>query len=355
MTTREFGSAVPVNSSPSKRSVEQTGGGISGLWRNHRQTVRKNTQGNATYKRGAWLWRPWKHALFPPGSFLGVLRSSCSLYGAWVVLAGDSFIRWCSTYTCFHPFHAPSSFVDSQQLSQKPSFFSTSNLNTFPFSNEPARLSTLHLYSHHSFLPNSCCTMPTKLAQTVTLREFLTQEKPSLVTSGRMRPTNSQAGVWPVLHDEYGVKPWSEFNLDVLNQSFGHILDTAVPPDGSLRARAPQEVYPENAVIKKIEDIQHLILWNNELLEPALNFARNLEPLGHLPKLPIHLQCRQPGMKDSAVKVVSGNQRPQVGHLISLQGASPDHLLVGIVKPAVKFSCWGHSTKGSFRRRTDTR
>ena len=129
--------------------------------------------------------------------------------------------------------------------------------------------------------------MPTKLAQTVTLREFLTQEKPSLATSGRMRPANTKSSAWPKLDDNHGVKPWSEFNLDVLNQSFGHILDTPAPPDGSLRARTPQEVYAENAVIKKMDDIEHLILWNNEVLEPALNFARYLEPLGHLSKLPI--------------------------------------------------------------------
>jgi len=191
--------------------------------------------------------------------------------------------------------------------------------------------------------------MLTKLAQTVTLREFLTREKPSLVTSGRMRPSNSTKGVekWPDLEESHKVKPWSDFNLDVMNQSFGHILDTAVSPAGALRAREPHEVYPENTVITEIDDVLHLILWNKEVLEPALDFARTLEPLRHLSKLPIHHQCSRPPPNKSAVRVASGSRKQAVGHLISLRDASPVHLLVGIARPAVKFSFRGALQEGS--------
>lgn len=119
-----------------------------------------------------------------------------------------------------------------------------------------------------------------------TLRQVLTQQKPLLpCTSTSNR--NTTHGSWPKLDESVVI--WDEFNLKTLNESYGDLLDVAVP-DTLLASPQANQVLA-GIVVNTAEDINHLISWNHGLMEPtlgspsrvldftrALPFTKNIRP-----------------------------------------------------------------------------
>ncbi|KAI0854851.1 hypothetical protein F4860DRAFT_520433 [Xylaria cubensis] len=68
----------------------------------------------------------------------------------------------------------------------------------------------------------------------MTLRKALTQGKPSF------SPTNSKNTKWPALETNNLVS-WDAFNIQNLNASYGHILDSPIP-EGELDVPNPNSV-----------------------------------------------------------------------------------------------------------------
>ncbi|KID76032.1 hypothetical protein MGU_11780 [Metarhizium guizhouense ARSEF 977] len=114
-----------------------------------------------------------------------------------------------------------------------------------------------------------------------TLRQVLTQQKPLLpCTSTSNR--NTTHGSWPKLDESVVI--WDEFNLKTLNESYGHLLDVAVP-DTLLASPQANQVLA-GIVVNTAEDINHLISWNHGLMEPTLRFAKSR--LGLYPGLALY-------------------------------------------------------------------
>ncbi len=111
-------------------------------------------------------------------------------------------------------------------------------------------------------------TMAAPQDDNTTLRRLLSQRKPQIsceMTNGR----NSSSEKWPEVAGCITV--WDEFNIENLGESYGHVLDSAVPaalPDASQIL--------SGITIKKSEDIYHLIAWNDRMLQLTLEAAKSL-------------------------------------------------------------------------------
>ena len=103
-----------------------------------------------------------------------------------------------------------------------------------------------------------------------TLRLLLSQQKPHIrCTSTATR--NSTYTNWPKLNTSVVI--WDEFNLINLNESYGHVLDFAVPDRQLVCPQADQEL--AGVVIENTDDINHLISWNDGLMKRTLQFAKS--------------------------------------------------------------------------------
>ncbi|KJK76570.1 hypothetical protein H634G_08158 [Metarhizium anisopliae BRIP 53293] len=163
-----------------------------------------------------------------------------------------------------------------------------------------------------------------------TLRQVLTQQKPLLpCTSTSNR--NTTHGSWPKL-DEY-VVIWDEFNLKTLNESYGHLLDVAVP-DTLLASPQADEVLA-GLVVHTAEDINHLISWNYGLMEPTLRFAKSR--LGLHPGLALYQKYSTPD-KSLMVSLPGAAGRLTVNHIVALDDFPGGHLVVGLGRMSSKWS-----------------
>ncbi|CAM1502363.1 Fc.00g043470.m01.CDS01 [Cosmosporella sp. VM-42] len=162
-----------------------------------------------------------------------------------------------------------------------------------------------------------------------TLRRVLSQRKP-LVRCNTTATRNSTSENWPKL--EECVKIWDDFNLSNLNESYGHVLDLPVP-EQLLMAPQPGQAFAGIA-INKAEDINHLISWNDGLMQPSLQFAKS-----HLRLYPgILLRHKYSTADKSFIAKISSAPRLSVDHLIALDDFPSPHLVAGLGRPSPKWS-----------------
>jgi len=118
--------------------------------------------------------------------------------------------------------------------------------------------------------------------------------------------------------------------LDNLNDSYGHVLDLAIPHE-TLR---PDQVLADVA-IDGPNSIKHLIGWNEGLMKPTLQFAKS--------RLELH-----PGVvlrhnystadKSNFASIPNGPRKLIVDHIIALDDFPGPNLVVGLGRPSSKWS-----------------
>lgn len=88
-----------------------------------------------------------------------------------------------------------------------------------------------------------------------TLRAVLTQSKPAIQCRAKAS-RNTTSKNWPGV-DASAIKQWHAFNLNTLNESYGHMLDILVPAT-ELRTPRPQDAL-NGVEIVQAADIRHLV------------------------------------------------------------------------------------------------
>jgi hypothetical protein len=169
------------------------------------------------------------------------------------------------------------------------------------------------------------------MAGMTTLRCYLSQQKPPVACSMKAG-RNAISYKWPKLAPLNPVTIWDDFNLTNRNESYGHILDFAVP-ESQLLAPEPNQALAGLA-INKDDDIKHLISWNDELLWPALKFAQSY--LGLYPGTVIRYEYSTAD-KLFIAKLPNASKN-LVDHVIKLDEFPEQNLLVGLGKPSSKWS-----------------
>lgn len=146
---------------------------------------------------------------------------------------------------------------------------------------------------------------------------------------------NSTNTEWPRFDSDENfeaITVWDEFTLENLNASYGHLLDAEVPEHELV---APQfNLGPDAAQFTKPDQIMQLLKLSDEVLEPALQHARerlqieNGTSVLHRLKLDGH----QPGIRST-----NKNSRIRSDHLIELDDYSLPTLVWGLGRPCRMF------------------
>ncbi|KID82920.1 hypothetical protein MGU_09756 [Metarhizium guizhouense ARSEF 977] len=164
---------------------------------------------------------------------------------------------------------------------------------------------------------------------TTSLRAILTQAKPEL-SCKKYPASENTIGRWPILK-HHGIAEWSEFNLESLNESYGHILNREVP-GGIL---APD--LPNNELkISGVPDIRRLIEWNRRVIDIAEKFTK--ESLGIDTGVSLLNDVTTPNKSVKArIRTIKARGTPDVDHVIALDDHPLTNLVVGLVKSHWKF------------------
>ncbi|XXH01049.1 hypothetical protein Hte_007400 [Hypoxylon texense] len=163
-------------------------------------------------------------------------------------------------------------------------------------------------------------------ANIVTLRRLLTQSKPEVPCKTNAKKNTS--GKWPEVIAS-NIRLWNEFNLNILNESYGHILDIEIPA-GKLAGRPRAEAVLNDVEITKPIDTMHLIGWHDRILRPTLAFAKK------------HLQLHEGLTLEQYVspdkKEFERNQpNLRIDHYVKLADYPVASLIVGLGLPSSKF------------------
>jgi hypothetical protein len=163
-----------------------------------------------------------------------------------------------------------------------------------------------------------------------TLRRVLTQSKPAVPC--KTKASKNSTGKWPTFNPN-AIKLWDDFNLETLNESYGHILDLEIPAE-KLAEVTRAEYALEGIEITKPADILHLVGWNDRLLRPTLAFAKQHFNL----HAGVHLQHNVSAANNSSFARISAGRHPvRVDHRISLDEFPLPNLVIGLGRPSSKF------------------
>ncbi|KAL7929523.1 hypothetical protein V8C35DRAFT_315468 [Trichoderma chlorosporum] len=170
---------------------------------------------------------------------------------------------------------------------------------------------------------------------TTTLRHVLTQPKPCVpCKTGPIR--NTKSARWPSIKSDTEsdtITVWKDFNLDILNESYGHILDQDVLT--AELADAPHaKTFLDSVRIVEPDDIRYLIDWNNRMLGPTLKFAKERLGLHRGAPLRLTMTARD---KSSIARVTNSQRTVKVDHRIEMCCYPLPDLVVGLGRPSSKF------------------
>ncbi|KAI6084608.1 hypothetical protein F4821DRAFT_279999 [Hypoxylon rubiginosum] len=163
---------------------------------------------------------------------------------------------------------------------------------------------------------------------TTTLRHILSQPKP--VVPCKSKAFKNSKGDWPELRAA-GVSLWTDFNLNNLNESYGHVLDLQIPDD--LSTPKPDQTFAALEVTSPI-DINHLIKWNDEMINPTVDFARKYLNLHNGVFLSTRVEAPD---KSTLARIKVGRAPVKLDHLIALDEYPSTNLVVGLGRPTSKF------------------
>lgn len=164
-----------------------------------------------------------------------------------------------------------------------------------------------------------------------TLRDVLTQSKPWIPQS--KMSSHHTPGRWPEFYDEGSIVLWDDFNLDTLNESYGHILEQAVPAEVLERLPDPDDVLGDVRIAKQADALR-LVEWHDQLLGPTLDIAKT--NLGLYPNMRLEHGVTAPDGSSTA-RVQVDKRSLKVDHKIQLDEYPTPCLVLGSARPASRF------------------
>jgi hypothetical protein len=101
----------------------------------------------------------------------------------------------------------------------------------------------------------------------ITLRDALVRHKPFVACTAK-DTRNTKSPPWP----EVSVGLWSAFNIQTLNENYGHILDTVLPRDLADNLTPLSEL--NRVTVKDDNGARHLIGWGDTAVVPLVKWAK---------------------------------------------------------------------------------
>lgn len=176
-----------------------------------------------------------------------------------------------------------------------------------------------------------------------TLREALTQAKPSVGCSVSGRNTKSTN--WPGFREKgqliNDIRLWDAFNIDNLNESYGHILDAPIP-QGELNVPDPRTSVTV-VEIRRTEHVNELIKWNDDILGPTIEYGRHSLQLEIGVGLNRTYRASNLNAGGEIGRKLSrsnkhGTGKVKVDHVIELDGFPLPTLVLGLGRPSHFFT-----------------
>jgi hypothetical protein len=166
------------------------------------------------------------------------------------------------------------------------------------------------------------------MAAMITLRRVLTQSKPEIPCNVRVS-RNTSSTSWPEIERDT-ITRWNDFNLETLNQSYGHILDLEFPAEQLAAPHAEHNF--QGMDIKRTHDVLQLIGWNYRMLRSTVPFAKQrleLHPGVHLK--------HYARTNKSLIRIGDSQQPVQIDHFVALDDSTLSNLVMGLSRPSISF------------------
>ncbi|EXU96876.1 hypothetical protein X797_009959 [Metarhizium robertsii] len=163
----------------------------------------------------------------------------------------------------------------------------------------------------------------------LTLRHVLCQQKPTILCKSKLN-RNSRSLAWP---EVAAFTIWRDFNLENLNDSYGHILDA---DDLLYPLELPQVEVLQGVETEVDRDIGHLIAWNDALMQQTLLVAKTR--LGICQESNLTYLYSTPD-KSVIAKLPNASSGSQVDHVIGLDNRLEPVLVVGLGRLSSKWAC----------------
>ncbi|KAI1171102.1 hypothetical protein F4777DRAFT_72900 [Nemania sp. FL0916] len=167
-------------------------------------------------------------------------------------------------------------------------------------------------------------------SQTTTLRRLLTQPKP--IVPCKIKSGKNTKGGWPKF-GAHTITIWDDFCLETLNESYGHMLDLEMP--ATQWAKLPRPEILNGIEITKMNDVLHLVGWNDKMLQPTLGWAKRHFHLHD--GLLLQHRVVAPDNRSSKILFRQGADKAQVDHIVALDDFQLPSLIMGLGRPSVKF------------------
>ncbi|KAH0593290.1 hypothetical protein MHUMG1_09012 [Metarhizium humberi] len=167
----------------------------------------------------------------------------------------------------------------------------------------------------------------------LTLRHVLCQQKPTILCKSKLN-RNSRSPAWP---EVAAFTIWRDFNLENLNDSYGHILDA---DDLLYPLELPQVEVLQGVETEVDRDIGHLIAWNDALMQQTLLVAKTR--LGICQESNLTYLYSTPD-KSVIAKLPNASSGSQVDHVIGLDNRLEPVLVVGLGRLSSKLEGSSHA------------
>ncbi|KIH95025.1 hypothetical protein SPBR_03513 [Sporothrix brasiliensis 5110] len=168
-------------------------------------------------------------------------------------------------------------------------------------------------------------------SHTKTLRDCLVRHKPYIPCTSQTLG-NTKSANWP----GFTVSLWKEFNIRTLNESYGHILDTALPPH--IIDNVPSTEQLQGLTVIDDSGPFNIIGWNDKTVLPLVKYAKQAMAL-HVGAAVHHKHTSSDN--STVAKLATASKRTTIDHIIELGNYRRDVLVVGLGRTSVK---WRGST-----------
>ncbi|CAK7231225.1 hypothetical protein SCUCBS95973_007839 [Sporothrix curviconia] len=105
-------------------------------------------------------------------------------------------------------------------------------------------------------------------AHAMTLRDALSRQKRSVICP--KLPFLETKGLWPTVSDR--ITLWASFNIDNLNESYGHVLDLPMPFGAFQALPSVDELH--NISKSGVDGPRQLMAWTDAVVRPVLTYAK---------------------------------------------------------------------------------
>lgn len=127
--------------------------------------------------------------------------------------------------------------------------------------------------------------------------------------------------------------PWADFNVETLNESYGHILDLEVPMEQLAGAPRAEHVL-QGIEINNPNHMMHLTGWNDRVLRPTLGFAK--QHLGLHTGVHLHHFVLTP-TNPCHVRITNTHHPLHIDHFVALDDFTSPNLVIGLTRPSPNF------------------